>query len=155
MLVFFHKLKTRFFEDKVFDLSAQLAYYFLVSLFPFLFLLFTFLGFLPISTEDVLKLIQPYAPKQAFRLIEYNLTSILDRKRGELIYISTLVTTWLASMGILAIIRVFNKAYQVEESRPLVKEIVVGIIFNAWARFCRYYFPSPPYARGSGRLLRI
>ncbi|MDN4524318.1 YihY/virulence factor BrkB family protein [Fictibacillus fluitans] len=130
MIVFLKELKLRFFEDKVFDLSAQLAYYFLVSLFPFSFLVFSILGFLPISSSSVLELIRPFAPVQAFNLLEYNLISVLDQSRGDIFSISLVVTLWLSSIGILAIIRVFNQAYHVEENRPFIRELLVGILLT-------------------------
>lgn len=130
MIGFFKELKMRFFEDKVFDLSAQLAYYFLVSLFPFSFLIFTILGFLPISSNSVLEIVRPFAPDQAFKLLEYNLISVLDQNRSDIFSISIAVTIWLASIGILAIIRVFNQAYQVRENRPFIREVFVGIFLT-------------------------
>ncbi|WNB91355.1 YihY/virulence factor BrkB family protein [Bacillus sp. NEB1478] len=120
----------RFFEDKVFDLSAQLAYYFLVSIFPFVFLIFTILGYLPISTSYVLTLFQSIAPEEAYKLLEYNLITVLDEQRGDVLSVSFVVMIWLASIGIHAIIRVFNQAYQVEESRPFFKELILGIFLT-------------------------
>jgi membrane protein len=120
----------RFFEDKVFDLSAQLAYYFLVSLFPFIFLIFTVLSFLPISTTYVLSLFQSIAPEDAYTMLEYNLIAVLDEHRGDVISLSLIIMIWLASIGIHAIIRVFNQAYQVEESRPFFKELILGIFLT-------------------------
>ncbi|MBY6037879.1 YihY/virulence factor BrkB family protein [Fictibacillus nanhaiensis] len=120
----------RFFEDKVFDLSAQLAYYFLVSLFPFVFLIFTVLGFLPISTAYVLTLFQSIAPEEAYTLLEYNLIAVLDEHRGDVLSLSFIIMIWLATIGTHAIIRVFNQAYKVQESRPFVKELILGVFLT-------------------------
>ncbi|MDN4075656.1 MULTISPECIES: YihY/virulence factor BrkB family protein [Fictibacillus] len=130
MIVFLKELKLRFFEDKVFDLSAQLAYYFFVSLFPFSFLIFTILGFLPISSAAVLEIIRPFAPVQAFHLLEYNLISVLDQNRSDIFSISIVITIWLSSIGILAIIRVSNQAYHVIENRPFIRELFLGILLT-------------------------
>ncbi|EIT85777.1 ribonuclease BN [Fictibacillus macauensis ZFHKF-1] len=130
MIVFLKELKMRFFEDKVFDLSAQLAYYFLVSLFPFSFLVFTLVGLLPINAASILDLIRPFAPQQAFDLIEYNLTAVLHQNSKDLFSLSILITVWLSSIGILAIIRVFNQAYHVKESRPFLRELLIGILLT-------------------------
>ncbi|KZE68760.1 hypothetical protein AWM68_00320 [Fictibacillus phosphorivorans] len=120
----------RFFEDKVFDLSAQLAYYFLVSLFPFIFLIFTVLSFLPISSAYVLSLFQSIAPEEAYTLLEYNLVAVLDEHRGDVLSLSLIIMIWLATIGTHAIIRVFNQAYQVEESRPFFKELILGMFLT-------------------------
>jgi membrane protein len=127
---FFKQWFYRFFEDKVFDLSAQLAYYFLVSLFPFAFLVLTALGFLPVSSSYVLSLFKSIAPQEAYSMLELSLRTVLDDFRGDILSLSFIVMIWLASIGIHAIIRVFNQAYQVKESRPFIRELLLGIILT-------------------------
>lgn len=62
---FFKKLVYYSLKDKVFDMAAQLSYFLLLAIFPFLILIFTLLRFLPISTGSVLDFIAPYAPEGA------------------------------------------------------------------------------------------
>ncbi|MFC7370134.1 YihY/virulence factor BrkB family protein [Fictibacillus iocasae] len=126
----FREWGKRILEDNVFDLSAQLAYYFLVSLFPFSFLVFTLLGYLPISTHYALTLFQSVAPEEAYRLLEFSLVRLLNEQRGDVLSLSLLIMIWLSSIGIHAIIRVFNHAYQIEESRPFIKELALGVLLT-------------------------
>ena len=44
----------RFFLERFHDQSAQMAYYFLLSIFPFLIFAFSLVSFLPIQSVDVL-----------------------------------------------------------------------------------------------------
>jgi membrane protein len=69
-LTFIREMIQRFQEDEVSRLSAELAYFFLLSLFPFLIFLLTLLAYLPIPHEDVLSVVRQYAPKEAMDLIE-------------------------------------------------------------------------------------
>lgn len=110
---FFHRVT----EDEIFGLSAQLAYYFLLSLFPFLIFSLALLSYLGISSDQVLGLVESYAPEEAFHLIKRSLPDILDVRHGYLLSFGVLATIWSASNAINAIIRGLNRAYKVKESR--------------------------------------
>ncbi|AGT30827.1 ribonuclease yfkH [Geobacillus genomosp. 3] len=117
-MTFIRELARRFTEDEVPRLSAELAYYFLLSLFPFLLFLMTLLAYLPIPHEDVLALVRQYAPKEALHLIETNVHHLMDEQNGKLLSLSIIGAIWSASNGMGAIMRAFNRAYDVEENRP-------------------------------------
>jgi membrane protein len=129
-ITFFGQLFRRFTEHKVPDLAAQLSFYFLLALFPFLIFTFALLGYLPISTDDVLGLISQYAPEESMTLIENNLRNVLDVQRGGLLSFSIIFTLWSASNGSYAIIRALNHAYEVEESRPFFKARAVSFFLT-------------------------
>lgn len=111
------KLWHRIKEDDLPDLSAQMAYYFLLSMFPLLIVLFTLLPYLPVPHQDLLEVIRGYAPVEAMDLIEKNLKEIMHNRNGGLLSIGIIGTIWAASNGINAIVGAFNKAYNVKESR--------------------------------------
>lgn len=132
---FWKELFFRFNHDEVIGLSAQLAYFFLLSLFPFLIFLITLVGFLPISQDDVLGLVRRFAPGETMTLIENNLRIILEEKRGGLLSFGVMATIWSASNGINAIIRAMNRAYDVVENRSFLVSrlmaifLTIGMIF--------------------------
>jgi membrane protein len=117
---FLKELLKRFMSDEVPGLSAQLSYFFLLSLFPFLIFLITLAGYLPISQKDVLGTIEHYAPGESMQLIENTLNQILNTKNGGLLSFGIIATLWSASNGINAIVRAFNKAYDVQETRSFL-----------------------------------
>jgi membrane protein len=119
-LSFVRELAKRFQEDEISRLSAELAYFFLLSLFPFLIFLFTLLAYLPIPHEDVLSLVREYAPKEALHLIETNVHNMMDHQNGKLLSFGIIATIWSASNGINAIVRAFNRAYDVKEDRSFI-----------------------------------
>ncbi len=51
-------------------------------------------------------------------LINNNLTQIMNSRNGSLLSIGIIGTLWSASNGINALIRSFNRAYDIEEERP-------------------------------------
>ncbi|MFC0272893.1 YihY/virulence factor BrkB family protein [Metabacillus herbersteinensis] len=117
---FLKELLHRFADDEVAGLSAGLAYFFLLSLFPFLIFLITLIGYLPLSQDAVLGVIRQYAPGESSQLIESNLAQILNHHNGGLLSFGIIATLWSASNGINAIVRSFNRAYEVEESRSFI-----------------------------------
>src|SRR5699024_12451596 len=61
----------------VFGLAAQLAYFFLWSLFPFLLFLVTLLGYLPLDERAFLTFIDTYASYDIMDVIEANIRLLI------------------------------------------------------------------------------
>ncbi|KIQ94664.1 hypothetical protein LH47_01221 [Anoxybacillus thermarum] len=124
------ELMKRFDEDEVFDLSAELAYFFLLSLFPFLLFLLTFLSYLPIPHEDVIAFLSQYAPSETVHLIETNMRQLMELQSGKWLSFSVLATVWAASNGMSAIIRALNRAYDVKETRSFLVARGISILLT-------------------------
>jgi membrane protein len=122
-------------EDDIPGLSAQLAYFFLLSLFPLLIFIFTLLPYLPIPYPDILGSIREFAPPQTMDLIEKNVNYVMNNRNGGLLSIGIIGTIWSSSNGIHALVRAFNKAYNVKESRSFIVSrgmailLTIGMIF--------------------------
>jgi membrane protein len=122
-------------EDDIPGLSAQLAYFFLLSLFPLLIFIFTLLPYLPIPYPDILGSIREFAPPQTMDLIEKNVNHVMNNRNGGLLSLGVIGTIWSASNGIHALVRAFNKAYDVNESRSFFVSrgmailLTIGMIF--------------------------
>jgi membrane protein len=117
-------------EDDVSGLASQLAYFFLLSLFPLLIVVVTVIPYLPISEVDLLGVIRDFAPGDAMTLIESNLKDIMANQNGKLLSIGIIGTLWSASNGINAIVRAFNKAYDVKETRHFLVARGMAIVFT-------------------------
>lgn len=127
MQLLLKELLKRFKENKVMDLSAQCAYYFLLSLFPFLIFAITLLGYMPISTGNMLALVEEYIPQGTYSFIENNLTNILENQNPGLLSLGILFTIWTSSHALNAIIGSLNMAYNITEPRPFWKARIVSI----------------------------
>ncbi|WP_197032303.1 YihY/virulence factor BrkB family protein [Bacillus sp. UNC41MFS5] len=117
-------------EDDLPGLSAQLAYYFLLSLFPLLIVLFTLLPYIPIPHQDMLGVVKDFAPGEAMDLIEKNVHDIMNHRNGGLLSFGIIGTIWSASNGINAIVKAFNKAYNVKESRSFIVSRGMAILLT-------------------------
>jgi membrane protein len=111
-------------DHGVFNSAASLSYYFVFSLFPFLFFLATVTAYLPIlssSMTEVLDAARGVLPRAAMDLIDQHLRTQAANSRPKLMTLGLLVTLYSASRGVDGIRAALNLAYDVKESRPLWK----------------------------------
>ncbi|SDJ02511.1 YihY/virulence factor BrkB family protein [Natribacillus halophilus] len=118
---FLKMLVQKFQYDETTGLAAQLAYYFLLSLFPLLLFVLTLLPYFNLPINQVMVWIQDFAPGETGEMIAGNVSSLLSETRGGLLSIGIIGTLWTASGGISAFIRATNRAYEVKETRPFLK----------------------------------
>ena len=125
--IFIKELFKRINDADVFGLSAQLAYFFLLSLFPFLLFLATLLGYLPIQSDAALDFLNDYLPGEVSSMVERNFNSLLNNQSGGLLSIGIIGTLWSASNGVNALTKAFNKAYKVGENRSFFKGRIIAM----------------------------
>jgi membrane protein len=109
--------------DVISDYAAQVAYYFLFSLFPLLFFLTALAPYLPIgdAVNEALAKVRPFLPAQARSLVDERLNVLLTETRPKLLTFGIVVAIWSASRGAAAIGTALNHAYEVKERRPYWK----------------------------------
>ncbi|MBB6450981.1 membrane protein [Geomicrobium halophilum] len=118
---FLKMLIQKFQSDETTGLAAQLAYYFLLSLFPLLLFVLTLLPYFSLPVNQVMEWIRAYAPGDTGQMIAGNVSSLLNETRGGLLSLGIIGTLWTASGGVSAFIRATNRAYEVEETRSFLK----------------------------------
>ncbi|MFZ3577980.1 YihY/virulence factor BrkB family protein [Virgibacillus sp. DJP39] len=116
-------------EVDVFGMAAQLAFFFLLSLFPFLLFLVTLIG-LYMDPQTVISFVGTYAPDEIMALIDKNINQLVNQQNGGLISIGILGTIWSASAGINAVMKAFNVAYEVDEDRSFVVSRLIAIVLT-------------------------
>lgn len=105
-------------KNDITGLAAQLAFFFLLSLFPLLIFLVTLIPFLPIRQEDLLGLARDFAPDPSYHLIESTLNEVMAKRNGGLLSFGIIGALWSASKGMNAVVKALNRAYYSEERRP-------------------------------------
>jgi membrane protein len=120
------------FKDEVLGRAAQLAYFWLFSLFPLLIFLTTLLAFLPLRRDlnQWIGLFSNVLPPEAYSLLNNTFLQIISQPRGGLLSFSILVTIWVASSGMEAIITSLNIAYDAPLTRPWWKERSLAILLT-------------------------
>ncbi|HTU34731.1 MAG TPA: YihY/virulence factor BrkB family protein [Candidatus Acidoferrum sp.] len=116
--------------DDVFGRAAQLAYFFLLALFPFLICIIATLSVFGVADKGRAVLFRLFAdvlPPVAYQLIITTFRAIL-RAGGPLKMSAGMVASvWSASYGMSAIMDTLNAAYKVHETRSIVKQYFVAI----------------------------
>lgn len=100
--------------------GAQLAYFFLLSLFPLLIFILTLVPFLNLRPEQVFLFLETALPSETYNLISSTLREVLDTRSGSLLSIGIIATLWSASNGVNALIKSLNRSYGIEETRPFL-----------------------------------
>jgi membrane protein len=108
-------------DDAITDTAAQLTYYFLFALFPFLFFLTTLAAYLPLQSavDAFIERLQVVMPAEALTVVQGHTEKLLREPRPKLLTVGLVVTLWAASRGVDALRKGLNLAYDVPESRPV------------------------------------
>jgi membrane protein len=121
-------------RDDVMGLAAQLAYYLILALFPFILVLVSLMGLLgsPGLASTVLDYFQRVMPQQVYELIETYTEDIISgrEKSPTLLSFGILFTLWSASGAFAALINALNRAYDVQETRPFWKVRGIAILMT-------------------------
>lgn len=115
-------------RDDVFALASQLAYYLILSFFPFMLFLMTLAGFSSISSKQILGQLNVMLPRSVLELTQSTVVEIFDNQYTGLLGISILLTLWTASSAFKAIIKSINKAYNFKEERSFIKLSIISML---------------------------
>jgi membrane protein len=118
-------------EDDVWGRAAQLAYYFLLALFPLLIFLTATLGLMLGSGEglrtSLFNYLSEVMPGTAFQLVRTTMTEITGASGAGKLSFGLLATLWAASNGMGAITQALNAAYDLKDERPWWKQRLVAV----------------------------
>jgi membrane protein len=118
-------------EDDVFGRSAQLAYYFLLALFPLLLFLTSIIGLVMGSgtglRHSLFNYLGQVLPGDAFKLVDSTMYEVSSASGGGKIAFGIIAALWAASNGMGAITQALNVAYEVKETRPWWKQRLTAV----------------------------
>jgi len=124
----FKDLYFRFNDDDVPALASQLAYYFILAIFPFLIFLINIVSLTPIVNEQALYDLAKLIPNAAFDILKDVIDQVSQTNRQTFLSFSMIATLWAASNGMNAMIKGLNKAYDRPETRSFLKVRGLSII---------------------------
>ena len=121
-------------RDDALGLAAQLAYYLILALFPFILVLVSLMGTFGNKefASIVLSYFQQVMPEEAYKLVKTYTGNIISgrAKAPYLFSFSILFTIWSASGAFAALINALNRAYDVQETRPFWKVRGLAILMT-------------------------
>jgi membrane protein len=115
-------------QDDVIDLAAEMAYFFVLALFPFFAVLGALAGFLPYSnlwTNVTHEIIQHF-PADTRDLALQTLLNLAHRNRTFL-SIGFMAMVWTSSSGLVALMENLIRVYDVPETRAFWKKRLIAI----------------------------
>lgn len=117
-------------EHNLTSYSAQMAYFFLLSIFPFLILLFAILGKLSVTYNLASMAYMQIVPPEAYAIIDGYIEQLLEADLETVLPISLIASLMTASKAMSALERAFNQAYEVSQPRKYFYGRVIGVLMT-------------------------
>jgi membrane protein len=118
-------------DDNCLGLSAQLAYYFFLSLFPALLVVVALTSFFPYHVLDsILASFGRFTPPDVLAIVRTQIDQIKQGGNVGLLTFGVLGALWSSSSAMMAIIDTLNRAYGVKEGRSWWKTQVLAVILT-------------------------
>jgi membrane protein len=129
------RLWRQIWEDELLGRCAELAYFFLFSIFPLLLFLTTLLGYLAQASValrwNLFQYLARISPsRDVVALLNNTLTEITVARTGAKLYLSLFAAVWVSSNGMLAVSRTLNTACGLKESRPWWRRRLMAIVLT-------------------------
>lgn len=129
-LIFATKLMNKTFEDNIFALSAQLSYYLILSIFPFIILAISLMCGYSEYIYDFLGSLSAVLPEQVYSIIYNVLKYSASSCSKPYLTISMLIIIWSATSGSATIINGINIAYGFSTKKNYLFLRLRGILFT-------------------------
>jgi len=117
-------------DDNCLGTAAELAYFSLLALFPFLIFLTGVVGYLPEVQDLIMQALGRAMPEPATKLVRETLADVVAGRSGSLLSFGVLGSIWAASSGVSALISTLNRTLEIKELRPFWKVRLVAILLT-------------------------
>lgn len=114
----------------VFDSAAQVAFYGVLALVPFLVVLTSLAAFVP-SEDTVARLLrraEAFMPPEAYRLVARVVEDVVEGRSAALVTVSLATALWSASRASNALRKALNSAHELEDGRSWIRQQLVAML---------------------------
>jgi membrane protein len=129
--LFLARLQREMGYDDCMGMAAQIAFFMMLGLFPFLIFLLSLISYFPVGSglsDKALEALSTQLPPEAYSLIADTVLSIVRDRNEGLLSFGLLAALWSGSMGIGALITTINRAYNIRPRRSLAKQKILSIV---------------------------
>src|SRR5699024_3862450 len=113
---FFQSLMFQFSKDNTSGMAAQLAYDFLLAVFPLLIFLFTLEPLFQNDKVTIKQLNKYYVPSECAGTLEWIIGNVMTASSGDPFSVGLIVTQRSASKCMIALVNAFNVEYAIEDN---------------------------------------
>ncbi len=120
--IFLHNIE----EDEILDRSNGVAFNFIMAIFPAIIFFFTLIPYITVyfptvSQNSMMEFISEVMPANMFEVVAGTIGDIIKNQRGGLLTFGFLFAVYLATNGMLALMRSFNSCYRTVEKRGMLR----------------------------------
>ena len=123
------KMINRYIEHDIGQIGGQLAYFSLLSLFPFLIYINKLISFLDFSYAEMMGFLKPLFPDNITALITGYVEYISESETGGWLSVGLIMLIYSASRIVRSMEKSINLAYEVRERRPFIRSIFRSMLF--------------------------
>ena len=111
--------------------AAEVGFYLLLSLFPFLLFTISAVVFIPIIyLNKYINILESLIPSSAFIILNGLIRSVIGNRSIKLLISSFFLAIWSISKAVKSLIRGINRSYGVNENRSFFKVLFISLIFS-------------------------
>ncbi|MDL5049324.1 YihY/virulence factor BrkB family protein [Oscillatoria amoena NRMC-F 0135] len=113
-------------KDEILDRANGVAFNFIIAIFPAIIFLFTLIPYVSayfpsLNTEAIMQFLGEQLPPSMFEVISSTVLDIVSNQRGGLLSFGFLLSLYLSTNGMMALMRAFNACYKTIENRGALK----------------------------------
>ena len=118
-------------KDDVMGMAGQLAYFFVLALFPALIFFVSLVAYLPGDMPaQLVASAGPMLPESVRTIVQDQITALTQGEPHGLLTFGLLVAIWSSSAALIAISSTLNRAYDITEGRPWWKVRLIAIVLT-------------------------
>ena len=128
--LFLIRLQREMAYDDCMGMAAQISFYTMLGLFPFLIFLLSLLGTFPLGESlkpEMLEALREQMPRESAEYVANIVLELLPDYSQGLLGVGLFASLWGASMAVGALITTINRAYNIRPKRHMVTQKVMSI----------------------------
>lgn len=130
LIIFINELVRRYNDNRIAYTSGSMAYFFTLSLFPFIMFLNALIGLVNLDNTTLVALISPFFPAQIVDLLVTYNDYIANISNNYVLIFSIIISLYSASRAVNAINITINTIYGIEQRRHPVSDFLLSTIFT-------------------------
>ena len=131
--LFLVRLQRELAYDDVMGMAAQISYYTLLALFPFLIFVLSVVSMFPLGPSlqpMLLEALREQMPLEAANYVTDIVMGLLPTTNSRLLSIGLLASLWGGSMAVGALITTINRAYNIRPRRNMITQKALAIVLT-------------------------
>lgn len=122
-------------ENEIVDRANGVSYNFILAIFPTIIFLFTLIPYISdffpaVSRDSIMLFLSEYMPASMYESVSATVIDIVSKQRGGLLTFGFVFALYLATNGMVALMRAFNACYKTVENRGFFKMHLVATVLT-------------------------